>query len=148
MKGDGTQSPTSVQIARRLLDREAAPGSERDSQTVAAALQRTVVRVSENLRDSMGEDGANALLARALARTEAHHPAVKNIRRLNEGGTHLDGVVASVETHGVTAVTAAVEALLGALVEILGRIIGEDMALRLVDPDSPQSRKGDGARAP
>jgi hypothetical protein len=145
---DALPSPASLQIARRLLTREVAPANERDPAKAGVALQRTFVRVSENLRDSIGEDGSTALLARALASTEAEHPALKNIRRLNEGGIHLDGVVASVEAHGVAAVTAAIEALLAALVDILGRLIGEDMAIRLIDPDSLRSRKSDGAQAP
>jgi uncharacterized iron-regulated protein len=114
---------------------------------VGAALQRSCLRVSESLRDSMGEDGRNALLVRALARTEADHPALKNVVRINEGSIHLDGVVASVEAHGVAAVTAAIEALLAALTDLLARLIGEDMAVRLIDPDAPPSRKGDGAQS-
>lgn len=145
---DASPSPTSLQIAGRLLARETPPGGKGDPKTVGAALQRTCSRVSENLRDSMGLDGSNALLGRALARTEGHHPALKDIRRLNEGGVHLDGVVASVETHGVAEVTAAIEALIAALVDILGRLIGEDMAIRLIDPDLPRSRGGDGAPEP
>lgn len=147
MNRDASQSPTSLQIARRLLAREAAPGSEAEPEKAGAALQRTCARVSETLRDSMGEDGRNALLVRALARTEAHHPALKNICRLNEGGIQLDGVVASVEAHGVAAVTAAIEALLAALVDVLARLIGEDMAIRLIDNDGPRSRTGDGAQS-
>jgi uncharacterized iron-regulated protein len=112
-----------------------------------AALQRTCLRVSDNLRDSMGDAGCNALLARALARTEADHPALKDIRRLDEDNIHLDGVLASIEAHGVAAVTAAIEALLAALVGILGRLIGEDMAIRLIDHDASRSRAGDGGKA-
>ena len=115
---------------------------------VVAALQRTCLRVSDNLRDSMGNDGCNALLVRALARTEANHPALKNICRLNGGDIPLDGVLASVEAHGVAAVTSAVEALLAALVEILGRLIGEDMAIRLIDHDAARSPSSNGAKAP
>jgi len=114
---------------------------------VVAALERTCLRVSDNLRDSMGNDGCNALLVRALARTEANHPALKNICRLSGGDIHLDGVLASVETHGVAAVTAAIEALLAALVEILGRLIGEDMAIRLIDHDAAGSPSSNGAKA-
>lgn len=114
---------------------------------VGAALQRTCVRVSETLRNLLGEDGRNALLVRALARTEADHPALKSICRLDEGGIQLDGVVASVEAHGVAAVTAAIEALLAALIDVLGRLIGEDMAIRLIDHDAPRSRTGAGAQA-
>jgi hypothetical protein len=115
---------------------------------VGVALQRTCLRVSESLRDSMGEDGRNALLVRALARTEADHPALKSIVGLNEGGIQLNGVAASVEAHGVPAVTAAIEALLASLIDLLGRLIGEDMAIRLIDQDAPRSRKGGGAQAP
>jgi len=146
MNRDASPSPTSLQIARRLLAREG-PGSKDKPEMVGAALQRSCLRVSESLRDSMGEDGRNALLVRALARTEADHPALKNVVRINEGSIHLDGVVASVEAHGVAAVTAAIEALLAALTDLLARLIGEDMAVRLIDPDAPPSRKGDGAQS-
>ena len=96
----------------------------------------------------MGEDGSSALLARAFARTEAAHPALKKIRRLNEGTVQLDGVVASVETHDVATATAAVEALLAALIDILSRLIGEEMAMRLVESDPAPSRRRVGAQAP
>jgi hypothetical protein len=112
---------------------------------IGAALQRTCARVSENVRDAMGDDGWNALLVRAIAQTEPAHPALSNIR-LNEGGAHLDGVVESVEAHGAAVATEAIEALLATLVDILGRLIGEDMALRLIDPDASRSGKGGGAQ--
>lgn len=115
---------------------------------VGAALQQLLARVSEALRDSMGEDGRNALLVRALARTEADHPALKKIVALDEGGVQLEGVAASVAAHGVASVTAAIEALLAALIDVLGRLIGEDMAIRMIDQAAPQPRKGGGAKAP
>lgn len=102
---------------------------------VAAALERASVRVFANLCDSVGDDGCAALLTRALARTESDHPALKDFRKLNHGGMHLDGIVASVEARGVAPVMAAIEALLAALLDVLGRLIGEDMAMRLLDHD-------------
>ncbi len=143
---EASQAPTSVLIARRLLAGESTAGSEGQSAMVGADLQRTCARVAENLRDAMGEDGCTALLARALARTEHDHPALKDIRRLNNGGIHLDGVVASIETHGAGPVTAAIEALLAALIDVLGRLIGEDMALRIIDQETPRPRSGDGVQ--
>ena len=71
-----------------------------------------------------------------------------DIRRLDGDSIYLDGVVASVEAHGVAAVTAAIEALLASVVDILGRLIGEDMAIRLIDQDGPRSRTGGRAEAP
>jgi hypothetical protein len=114
----------------------------------AAALQRTLVRVCANLRDSVGDDGRDALLGRALARAESEHPALKDIRRLNHGAVQLDNVVASVEAHGVAAVTTAIEALLAALLDVLGRLIGEDMAMRLLDQDLPGPSPDGGTRKP
>jgi hypothetical protein len=115
---------------------------------IAAALQHALVRVCANLRDSVGDDGRDALLARALARTESDYPALKDIRRVNNGAIHLDGVVASAEAHGVAAVTAAIEALLAALLEVLGRLIGEDMAVKLLDHDLPGPLPNGGTRTP
>jgi hypothetical protein len=106
---------------------------------ILAGLQVACLRVTENLRDAMGEDGCAALLARALARTEAQHPALKELRRMDGREIRLDGVVTSVEVHGIAAVDAAIEALLATLVDVLGRLIGEDMALRLLDLDARQS---------
>jgi hypothetical protein len=115
---------------------------------VAAALQRALVRMCVNLGDSVGDDGRDALLARALARTESDYPALKDIRKLNNGAIHLDGVAASVEAHGVAPVTAAIEALLAALLDVLGRLIGEDMAMRLLDHDLPGPSTDGGTRTP
>ena len=115
---------------------------------VAAALQRAVVRVSANLRDSVGDDGRDALLGRAFARTEPDYPALKDIRRLSNGAIHLDGVIASADAHGVAAVTVAIEALLAALVDVLARLIGEDMAMRLLDHDLPGPSPDGGTRTP
>jgi hypothetical protein len=48
----------------------------------------------------------------------------------------LDGVSASVEAYGSAAVAAALEALFAAVAEILIQLIGEEMAIRLIDPDA------------
>jgi hypothetical protein len=139
------QGPASVRIARRVLDREATPAG--DFAPEAAAI-RALTRVSDNLRTSMGKDGSSALLARALSRAEAKHPALKDMCRLTGGDVHLDGVSASIDMHGVAAVTAGIEALLAALLEILIQLIGEEMAIRVTDYEAPRSRIGGGAPAP
>jgi hypothetical protein len=132
----------SHELARRLLEREAAWSNDVQPKLAAAAVQRACTRVVEALCDSMGNDGCDALLARALFRTEAKHPALKDLRRISNGKIHLDGVAASVEAHGEAKVTAAVEALLGAVIDVLGRLIGEDMAIRIIDPDNSQNARG------
>jgi len=147
VSSDASTSPASLEVARRLLARERAGGSEGEPVDAGVALQRTLARVAQALRDSMGEDGCNALLARALARTDSVHPALQSIR-VEEDSIYLDGVVASVEAHGVGAVTTAIEALLAALVDVLARLIGEDMAIRLIENDASRPRTGGGAQSP
>ena len=94
-------------------------------------LRKTCARVSGTLRNSLGADGCNALLVRALTRIEAQHPLIKDLRRNSDGGISFDVLVTSVDVHGVAAVSAAIEALLAALIDILVRLIGEDMTVRL-----------------
>jgi hypothetical protein len=146
MSGERGQAPSSLRIARRVLDRTAAPAA--DDVPAAAAMQRALTRVSDNLRASMGKEGCGALLARALSRAEAKHPALKDVCRLTGGEVHLDGVAAAIDVHGTAAVAAAIEALLAALLEVLIRLIGEDMAIRVIDYEAPGSRIGGGAQAP
>jgi hypothetical protein len=123
---------------------EPALSKKGEPEMVVAALQRTCLRVSENLCDALGQGGCSALLGRALARTGADHPALNDILQPGEGRIDVDGVASSVEAHGVAAVTAAIEALLAALVESLGRLIGEEMAVRLMDhdPSRPENFRG------
>ena len=127
-----------------MLARDARPGQSADSAAAAAALQRTLARVGEQLGDALGADGRNALLARALSQTEKEHPALRKIRRIDNDTIQLEGVVTTVEADGVAAVTAAIEALLAAVIEVLSRLIGEDMAIRLIDhEDATSEARGD-----
>ena len=142
----------SSEVARRILTRDAlAPGHGTGSvtpETANLALQRSCIRVTDALRTSMGDAGCAALFARALARTEGAHPVLKDLHGPADEGIRLDGIAASAEAHGIEDVTAAIEALIGALVDILTRLVGGDMAIRLLDHDGPQPRARGGAREP
>jgi hypothetical protein len=139
---------TSIEIARRLLARDRPSHPELQPEAAGVALQRACTRVTLALGEAMGEAGCTALLARALARTEESHPVLKKMRRLDQDTIHLDGIAESVAAHGVADVTAATEALVAALIDILIRLIGEDMAVRLVDHDGAASRIRGGGRTP
>jgi hypothetical protein len=138
------RSPDSVRTARRLLATDAPPAGEDTPAAIAAALQQTCLRVCGNLRDSFGADGCNALFARALARAEAQHPTLRDLRRADHDTIHLEGVAGTAALHGIVPVSAAIEGLLAALIDILSRLIGEDMATQLIDHEAPR-QKGDGA---
>jgi hypothetical protein len=74
--------------------------------------------------------GYRALLDRALVLARAEHPALGSLSCY--GGDEAM-IAAAVRTHGATEVAAGMVALVSRLVELLGRIIGEEMALRLVE---------------
>lgn len=134
------ESPAARELARQLLERET--GGVTEGAALGTAMQRTCVRVADNLRRSVGEDGYHALLARALARTESAQPVLKHIRRTDAAGIHLD-VTPAIDGHGSLAVGMAVESLLAAIVDILSDLIGADMVRNLlIYDDSPRTLDG------
>jgi hypothetical protein len=125
------QSPTAEELARRLLARE--EPAEGAPDTVAAATGRVCGRVSTNLSRWFGIDGTNALFARALVRAQADHPALATVRYSRSSAVCLDGLPESVRVHGAEAAAGGVAAILTALIDLLGRLIGPDLAMRLVE---------------
>lgn len=138
-------------IARRILTRDAPAVGSGTTESAALALERSCTRFTDALCDATGEAGCAALLARAFARAEPAHPALKALRALQRDSAHitrLDGIAATVDSHGIEAVTAALEALLVSVIDTLRRLIGEEMTIRLIDHDGPERRERDGARVP
>ena len=136
----------STEIARRILRRDQPKRHEGTSGAAGVALQRSFLLFADALRESLGEAGSAALFARALARTEVAHPALKDLRQTGDHVIRLDDIAASVEAHGMEDVGAGIEALIVAVVDVLTRLIGEDMTIRLLDYDEPDPRTRDGAR--
>jgi hypothetical protein len=140
------RSAAARELARRLMSQETAAATE--PQVVAAAMQRVCTRVSTNLRRSVGDDGYNALLVRAVASIEGEHPVVAGIRRTDGSAIHLEGILAAVDASGAPAVGAALEALLAALIDILASLIGADMVPNLLGADGPSSPPLRGTETP
>ncbi len=130
-------SKGALDLARQLLGRETA-GTLEPAET-GAALERTLARVSENLRRSLGDDGYTALLARAVAQTRTEHPALGDIRGAGSLGFPIDGLTADAGTHDIHVISAAFESLLASIVDVLSGLIGADMVLNLLDPDGISS---------
>lgn len=124
-------SRTAEELARRLLARDT-PG-ERDPDAVVAATEQAFGRVCANLSRWFGIDGTNALFARALVRAQTDHPALANVRYSRQSTVCLEGLAESAPIHGAEAVADGVAAILTALIELLGRLIGQDIALPLVE---------------
>ena len=126
-------STGALDLARQLLGRETA-GTTEPADT-RAALERTLARVSENLRRSVGDDGYTALLTRAIAQTQTEHPALSDMRGDGPLVFPVDGLTADAGKHDIQVVSAAFESLLASIVDLLSSLIGADMVLNLLDPD-------------
>jgi hypothetical protein len=74
--------------------------------------------------------GYRALLDRAIGLARAEHPALGG---LSCHGEEESVVAAAVRAHGAAEVAAGIMAVVAVLTDLLGRIIGDQMALRLVE---------------
>ena len=132
-------SKAALELARQLLDRGIA-GAVEPAET-GAALQRTLARVSENLRRAIGDDGYAALLSRAIAQTQTDHLIVRTSRGDGSLVFPIDALTADVGTHNIHLVSDAFESILASIIDVLSGLIGADMVMNLLDPDdvSPAS---------
>jgi hypothetical protein len=97
---------------------------------VAAAAERMGAELSAVLGRWIGAEAYRVLLERALVLARTEHPALGGLSRLGGDGP---GATAAVRAQGSDEVAAGLMALVSGLIELLGRIIGEEMAVRLVE---------------
>lgn len=123
------------ELTRRLVSRSVPPSETPDGAALAvhAACERTYRELTRRL----GATGSDALVTRALAQAQADHPLLKEIRISGQSKPGLDGVTGAVQAHGAPAVAAGLEAALEKLLGLLGRLIGDDMVVRLVEASAP-----------
>jgi hypothetical protein len=120
------------ELACQLLAREtmAPPGADTTN-----GADRVCRRASDELSRWIGNDGCRALFARALATAQAEggHPVLDTVRTSARSVYCLDGLSDAAARHGAAAATEGAAAVLAALIELLGRLIGDDMALSLLE---------------
>lgn len=95
----------------------------------------------------VGPDGCHALFARALAETRVEHPALAQIQLRARSEPYIDGVAETIIAHGDPATAVALESMLVRLVELLGRLIGDDMAMKLIERSLASSERNDASSA-
>ncbi len=136
----GKQSPPR-EIARRLISsrRSERKAGENPARAAAAACD-TLYR---ELSRWVGPDGCHALFTRALADTRTEYPALAQIQLRARAEPYIDGVAETIMAHGDPATAEALESMLVRLVELLGRLIGDDMAMKLIERSLASSERGD-----
>ena len=86
-------------------------------------------RLSLGLSPWIGTEGYGALLRRGLAEARPSHPLLTSLRC---DGTDAQEIAELIAVHGAAEVTAAIEGLLESVIDVLGRIIGPELATQLV----------------
>ena len=122
------RSAAATEVARRLWQRAVDDSGAPEDVAVAATHMCTELRTG--LTRWVGAMGYRALIDRALLLARAEHPALGS---LSCHGGDEPVTTAAVRAHSADEVATGMVALVAALVELLGRIIGEEMAVRLVE---------------
>jgi hypothetical protein len=144
-----SDSPSAPDIAALLIAHELRDGSTANNvRPVASALQRAVLELSR----WVGAVGCRALLTRALSRAVQQHRALANVQVVSHSLPVLEGVEDSVQANGENAVAAGLATTLVQLFELLGRLIGADLTLKLAEritaDDSSGAAQGDEEEQP
>ena len=129
-----SDSPDARAIALRLLARGRAlsDGASERTNPVAGA-EEMFRELAGELSRWFGPFGFHALFSRALAEARSDHPVLDRIRIHSANEPSLEGLAESVEHYGTDAVNEGIIAMLIAFIDLLSRLIGEDMALKLLD---------------
>jgi hypothetical protein len=115
-------------VARHLWARTVGDSSSDKDVTLAATRMCTELRVG--LTRWVGIMGYRALIDRALLVAGAEHPALDGLPCHGEGEP---ATTPAARAYRADEVAAAMVALVDALTQLLGRIVGEEMAARLVE---------------
>ena len=131
-------------LARRLIDGRRGDGAPSldSAHSAAAAFDHLYQRLSR----WVGLDGCHALFTRGHANARTEHPLLSNIQLRARSTPYLDGVAETADQHGAVETVEALESMLVVVIELLGRLIGDDLATKLIERDLAQSAEGDGDR--
>jgi len=133
--------PPARQLAHRLINSRRSGRAADDSAARAAAA--ACDHLYRELSRWVGPDGCHALFTRALAQARTEYPALAQIQLRARSEPYIDGVAETIMANGDPATAEALESMLVRLVELLGRLIGDDMATKLIERSLAASESGD-----
>jgi hypothetical protein len=116
-------------------------GDARTPEDVAAGADRLWSELSMRLGRWIGASGYRALLNRALSIARSEHACLKD---LSCGGGEAARVAMTARTHGAGEVAESMVTVATALIDVLGRIVGEDMSIHLVNQVAAPGPRGNG----
>lgn len=131
------RDPPARQIVRRLINSRRSEGTDGDSSASAAAGDHLYRELSR----WVGPDGCHALFNRALAEARREYAPLGQIQLRAGSDPYIGGVAETVVAYGDAGTAKALEAMLVHLVELLGRLIGDDTATKLIERSSFASER-------
>lgn len=132
------QTPRS--LARRVIASGGSHSTTGDGASAAAV--GACGYLYNELSRWIGSEGCHALFTRALADARKESQPLQSIQLSAGAVPYVQGVETTIDAHGDAETAAGIETLLIRLVELLGRLIGDDMAMKLIEPVLAKSANG------
>lgn len=139
-------SPHYREIARELLDYEgrAADGTPLKSLDPIAALTaggRVLAKMRDHLSRWFGAEGFEALLQRAVSRTQAQCPFLLDVLRVSSPDDRTVGFVSQTPGEDTVTMTEGLVAMIATIIAQISRLLGEDMAEHFVGQIWPDIKR-------
>jgi hypothetical protein len=131
--------PLARQIAHRLINSR----PSREAEDTAARATAACDCLYRDLSRWVGPDGCHALFTRALAESLTEHPALAQVQLRPRSQPYVDGVAEAARDYGDAAIAKALESVIVHLVELLHRLVGNEMAAKLIERSLTASERGE-----
>jgi hypothetical protein len=126
-----SDSPTARAVAHRLLAHGIPEHGTPDA--TAAGAEYVLGHIFRNLSQWIGTAGCHALFASAIARSAPHHPVLTGVRYQQLSAPHLDRLTENAREYGSQATAEGAMAMLAMIITMLTGLIGEDIAMSLLE---------------
>jgi hypothetical protein len=130
---------TARDTVQRLVAREQADAGTADAMAIA---ERAARRLGHELVGWFGPFATQTLVSRALTHARAEHPALEGVRVGTAAAPFLERVADSARVHGADATAAGIVDVMAWVVQLLGRLIGDDLATAVLEQSVRRSAVG------
>jgi hypothetical protein len=124
------------ELAERILVRDLASADTSTATAAVVAAERVFHRLGDNLVRWVGAEGSQALFARARAIARAQNQALRVVPPPARSALFLDALASSTDPQDTAAVLDGAVTILTSLIELLTRLVGEELATQLLTDGS------------
>jgi hypothetical protein len=133
-------APWQVELARRIIEQEAAGSSEPAAS--AAAVEAACRRLADHLVGLLGSGGVTALLTRALHLAKLEQPLLAGVAVGGEPAECFSGLAGALAASTDEAATAAAASVLAHALGLLVTLLGEELGMKPIRKLWPQAISG------